>query len=53
MNDNLKNDSIKIHRVGLPNQFVDKYGSQEELHNVYNLNSENLIKIARKLLYKK
>ncbi len=53
VNDNLKNDSIKIHRVGLPNQFVDKYGSQEELHNVYNLNSENLIKIARKLLYKK
>jgi transketolase len=46
----LKNTKIEIKRIGLPNKFVDKYGSQDELHNYYKLNSKNIVKIAKKMI---
>ena len=46
----LKNIKIEIKRIGLPNKFVDKYGSQDELHNYYKLNKKNIVKIAKKMI---
>lgn len=50
VNIHLKNLKIEIKRIGLPNKFVDKYGSQDELHDYYNLNKKNIVKIAKKMI---
>tara|TARA_X000000950_G_scaffold87178_1_gene109792 strand:+ start:6648 stop:7586 length:939 start_codon:yes stop_codon:yes gene_type:complete len=53
MNEELTNIKTTILRVGLPNKFVEKYGSQDELHEYFNLTKKNLVSLARKLVYKK
>ena len=45
--------NTNVYRVGLPNKFIDKYGTQDELHKIYNLDKKYLINVSRKLLYKK
>ncbi len=50
VNNDLKNSKIKIQRVGLPNKFVEKYGSQDELHLYYKLDKKNLVKLATKMM---
>ena len=49
-NIHLKNLKIHIERVGLPNKFVKKYGSQDELHLYYKLDKKNLVKLAIKMM---
>ena len=48
INTHLKNIKVEVQRVGLPNKFVKKYGSQDELHKYYELDKRNLVKIATK-----
>ena len=42
--DNMKNNLPKINRFGLNNNFVEKYGSQEELLKYFNLDANTLYK---------
>lgn len=53
MNSELPKIKTNVFRVGLPNKFIDKYGSQEELHKIYNLDKKYLINLSRKLMYNK
>lgn len=46
--DNFPKNSSKISRIGLPDKFIEKYGTQEELLNFYNLSVENLVNIMKK-----
>ncbi len=50
VNTHLKNTYIQIQRVGLPNKFVKKYGSQDELHKYYQLDKKNLVTTALKMI---
>ena len=50
INIHLNNLKIEIKRVGLPNKFVKKYGSQDELHEYFKLDKKNLVKIATKMI---
>ena len=50
VNIHLKNIKVDIKRIGLPNKFVEKYGSQDELHKYNNLDKKNIVKIAKKML---
>jgi transketolase len=52
VNFHFKNLKIEIQRVGLPNKFVNKYGSQDDLHKYYKLDKKNLVTIAKKMIIK-
>jgi len=42
-NDNMPEQSSKITRIGIPDQFAKQYGSQESLLNHWGITAENLI----------
>ena len=42
-NDNMPEQSSKIMRIGIPDQFAKQYGSQESLLNHWGINVENLV----------
>ena len=48
--ENLPNHVNKISRMGLPDRFVDKYGSQDELCEDNGLTVKNIYNLARKTL---
>jgi transketolase len=49
-----KSKSIsKIHRIGIKNQFVKKYGSQEELLNYCGLSSNKIVDHVKKNIWEK
>ncbi len=43
-NNNLFN--VKVKRIGLENQFVQKYGTQDELQEYFGLSKENLVNVV-------
>ncbi|MDC3130693.1 hypothetical protein OA594_00370, partial [bacterium] len=43
-NNNLFN--VKVKRIGLENQFVQKYGTQDELQEYFGLSTENLVNVV-------
>ncbi|EMI72088.1 transketolase [Leptospira noguchii] len=46
-NDEIPNETGKISRIGLPDQFSEKYGSQESLLNHFGINKDNLVKTMK------
>ena len=48
--ENLPNHVNKISRIGLPDRFVDKYGSQDELCEDNGLTVKNIYNLAKKTL---
>ena len=42
------NNTNKIQRIGLDDNFINKYGSQEELFSITKLTEENIIKKLKK-----
>ncbi len=50
INQNFNNSKIKVKRIGLPNKFVTKYGSQDELHKYYKLDKKNFVNTAIKMM---
>lgn len=46
LSDNNSLFNVKVKRVGLENQFVQKYGTQDELQEYFGLSTENLVNIV-------
>lgn len=46
LSDNNSLYNVKVKRVGLENQFVQKYGTQDELQEYFGLSTENLVNIV-------
>ncbi len=42
--------SLAMKRIGIPDVFPDKYGSQKDLFAYYGITAENVVKTAKKLL---
>ena len=51
-NDHLVNDCKKIHRIGLPDKFADKYGNQNLLLNHMGLSKDYFVKKMKEILTK-
>ena len=49
-NDMLKSHVSKISRIGIPDKFSDKYGSQEELLDYWDINTESITSTMRNSL---
>ncbi|EKO14102.1 transketolase, C-terminal domain protein [Leptospira kirschneri str. H1] len=46
-NDEIPNETGKIRRIGLPDRFSEKYGSQESLLNYFGINKDSLVKTMK------
>ncbi|EMY76201.1 transketolase, pyridine binding domain protein [Leptospira weilii serovar Ranarum str. ICFT] len=49
-NEEIPNESGKIRRIGLPDRFSDKYGSQESLLNHFGITQESLVKTMKEVI---
>ncbi|WP_025183612.1 transketolase family protein [Leptospira kirschneri] len=46
-NDEIPNETGKIRRIGLPDRFSERYGSQESLLNYFGINKDSLVKTMK------
>lgn len=46
-NEEIPNETGKIRRIGLPDRFSEKYGSQESLLNHFGINKDALVKTMK------
>lgn len=46
-NDEILNETGKIRRIGLPDRFSERYGSQESLLNYFGINKDSLVKTMK------
>ena len=51
-NENLREHSTKIHRIGLKNEFIEKYGTQELLMEHYKIDAKNIFAQMNKAIKK-
>ncbi|EMJ92112.1 transketolase family protein [Leptospira alstonii] len=52
-NEEIPNESGKIRRIGLPDRFADKYGSQESLLNHFGITKEFLVNTMKEVIQAK